>query len=164
MLTSRATVTIAIHVISRSVKEFLVSQNYGLIERLISVLGRDFALSESSNMRKGGLIGLAAAALGLQKVGNLFPATCSGRYHGQNFQETKRFAPDLIKPVLTCMSDKDSRVRYYACESLYNVMKVCKENILPMFNEIFCTLGIVASDLDSDVRTSVELLDRLMKV
>ena len=73
MLTSRATVTIAIHVISRSVKEFLVSQNYGLIERLISVLGRDFALSESPNMRKGGLIGLAAAALGLQKVGIYFP-------------------------------------------------------------------------------------------
>ena len=49
-------------------KEFVVNQNFALIERLIHVLGRDFALSENSNMRKGGLIGLAAAALGLQKV------------------------------------------------------------------------------------------------
>ena len=54
---------------------------------------------------KGGLIGLAAMAIGL---GNK-----TGVYTG-----------DLISPILTCLSDADSRVRYYACESLYNVVKV----------------------------------------
>ena len=56
-------------------------------------------------MRKGGLIGLAAMAIGL------------GR-------ETEAYTEDLVTPILTCLSDADSRVRYYACESLYNVVKV----------------------------------------
>ena len=41
----------------------------------------------------------------------------------KNFQETDRYTNELVKPILICMSDADSRVRYYACESLYNVTK-----------------------------------------
>ena len=33
---------------------------------------------------------------------------------------------ELVKPVLNCMDDTDSRVRFYACESLYNVTKVAR--------------------------------------
>jgi len=36
------------------------------------VLGTDFALSQNSNMRKGGLIGLAAMAIALGKVSAMF--------------------------------------------------------------------------------------------
>ena len=39
-------------------------------------------------------------------------------------KETGVYTEDLIMPILTCLSDADSRVRYYACESLYNVVKV----------------------------------------
>ena len=35
------------------------------IERILTVLGNDYALSSQANLRKGGLIGIAAAALGL---------------------------------------------------------------------------------------------------
>ena len=45
------------------------------------------------------------------------------------------------------MSDSDSRVRYYACESLYNVTKVTRENIMGVFNEIFVAMTIVITDL-----------------
>ena len=38
--------------------------------------------------------------------------------------KTGGYTGDLINPILTCLSDPDSRVRYYACESLYNVVKV----------------------------------------
>ena len=34
------------------------------------------------------------------------------------------YTEELVGPILTCLSDADSRVRYYACESLYNVVKV----------------------------------------
>jgi hypothetical protein len=44
--------------------------NHGQIQKLIKVLGTDFALSLNSNMRKGGLIGLAAMAIALGKVSN----------------------------------------------------------------------------------------------
>jgi len=32
----------------------------------------------------------------------------------------------LLKPVLQCFDDPESRVRYYACESLYNIAKVAR--------------------------------------
>jgi len=45
------------------------------------------------------------------------------------------------------MSDSDSRVRYYACESLYNVTKVTRDNIITVFNEIFVSMTSVITDL-----------------
>ena len=68
-------------------------------------------------------------------------------YLSFSFQETGRYSEDLIQPILTCMSDSDSRVRYYACESLYNVTKVARENIISKFNEIFVSMTSVITDL-----------------
>ena len=55
--------------------------------------------------------------------------------------KTGGYTGDLINPILTCLSDPDSRVRYYACESLYNVVKV-----LPPFHHpsllIICSLRL----------------------
>lgn len=42
------------------------------IRRLLKVLGQDFAMSKNPNSKKGGLIGLAAMAVGLGKVFILF--------------------------------------------------------------------------------------------
>lgn len=39
-------------------------------------------------------------------------------------KESGLYTEELVGPILTCLSDADSRVRYYACESLYNVVKV----------------------------------------
>ena len=39
--------------------------------------------------------------------------------------------------VLTCFEDQDARVRYYACESLYNISKVARGAVLVFFNNIF---------------------------
>lgn len=40
-------------------------------------------------------------------------------------QSTKHYLDALLAPVLHCFDDPDHRVRYYACESLYNIAKVC---------------------------------------
>lgn len=45
-----------------------------------------------------------------------------------------------MPPVLACFTDQDARVRYYACESMYNIAKVAKGEILLFFNEIFDAL------------------------
>lgn len=50
------------------VKEFAAVNNSMQIRRLLKVLGRDFAMSKNPNTKKGGLIGLAAMAVGLGKV------------------------------------------------------------------------------------------------
>lgn len=45
--------------------------------------------------------------------------------------------------MLACFSDQDARVRYYACESMYNIAKVAKGEVLLFFNEIFDALSKV---------------------
>lgn len=45
-----------------------------------------------------------------------------------------------MPPVLACFTDQDARVRYYACEALYNIAKVAKGEILIYFNHIFDAL------------------------
>lgn len=53
-----------------------------------------------------------------------------------------------MPPVLACFSDQDPRVRYYACEAMYNIAKVAKGEILIYFNQIFDALCKV-SDPDA---------------
>lgn len=70
----------------------------------------------------------------------------------------------MISPILANFSDQDLRVRYYACESMYNVVKVARGAVLPHFTEIFSALSRLAADPDQNVKNGSELLDRLMKV
>lgn len=74
------------------------------------------------------------------------------------------FTEELITPILACFSDSDLRVRYYACESLYNVVKVARGSVLPHFSAIFNALSKIATDSEQTVKNGSELLDRLMKV
>lgn len=46
----------------------------------------------------------------------------------------------IVPPVLSSFIDQDSRVRYYACEALYNIAKV---SLMYMF-----TFSILACFLD----------------
>lgn len=48
-----------------------------------------------------------------------------------------------MPPVLACFADNDSRVRYYACEAMYNISKVARTDILEFFNRIFDGLSKV---------------------
>lgn len=59
------------------------------------------------------------------------------------FQDSTSYIPDLVRPVLACFNDADSRVRYYACEALYNVVKVARGAVLEYFNDIFDGLSKV---------------------
>ncbi len=61
------------------------------------------------------------------------------------------------------MDDPEARVRYYACESLYNIAKVVREDILIYFNQIFDGLCKLFADVDVDVKNGSNLLDRLIK-
>ena len=67
-------------------------------------------------------------------------SNCVTSFH---HQDAGLYVDDMVKPVLTCFYDSDSRVRYYGCESLYNIVKVARSAVLPFFNEIFDGLGKV---------------------
>ncbi|CAG9861104.1 unnamed protein product [Phyllotreta striolata] len=130
--------------IEKMVKEFAAVNNTGQIKRLLKVLGQDFAVSQNAHAKKGGLIGLAAIAIALGK-------------------NTETYTDELIRPILNCMVDQDLRVRYYACESLYNVVKVSRGAVLCHFPAIFNSLSKIATDPDHNVKNASELLDRLLK-
>ncbi|XP_030059458.1 protein VAC14 homolog [Microcaecilia unicolor] len=130
--------------IEKLVREFVAQSNATQIKHVIQILSQEFALSQHPHSRKGGLIGLAACAIALGKDSGLY-------------------LKELIEPVLTCFNDADSRLRYYACEALYNIVKVARGSVLPHFNVLFDGLSKLAADPDPNVKSGSELLDRLLK-
>ncbi|XP_063168787.1 protein VAC14 homolog isoform X2 [Candoia aspera] len=131
--------------IEKLVREFVAQNSVAQIKHVIQTLSLEFALSQHPHSRKGGLIGLAACSIALGKDSGLY-------------------LKELIEPVLTCFSDADSRLRYYACEALYNIVKVARGSTLPHFNVLFDGLSKLAADPDPNVKSGSELLDRLLKI
>lgn len=80
------------------------------------------------------------------------------------YQDTGQYTEDLLLPILACFTDSDTRVRFYACESLYNVVKVARGAVLPLFPDIFSALSKLAADPEQHVKNASEHLDRLLKV
>ncbi|XP_072299264.1 protein VAC14 homolog [Eucyclogobius newberryi] len=130
--------------IEKLVREFVAQNNATQIRHVIQILASEFALSQHPHSRKGGLIGLAACSIALGKDSGLY-------------------LKELIEPVLTCFNDSDSRLRYYACEALYNIVKVARGAVLPHFNLLFDGLSKLSADPDPNVKSGSELLDRLLK-
>jgi hypothetical protein len=107
-------------------------------------LVQEFALSAHANNRKGGLIALASAAIGL----------------GPQIAEHL----DLLVPAITkSFNDPEARVRFYACESLFNLSKICRGAVLAFFGDIFAGICKLVADQDTDVKNGAALYDRLLK-
>lgn len=86
---------------------------------------------------------------------------------------------------MQCFVDNDNKVRYYACESFYNIAKAARGLVLQFFNELFDDLCKVsqllirpllfliahltdthnqlAADPDVHVRSAADVLDGLVK-
>ncbi len=67
----------------------------------------------------------------------------------------------LVPPVLSVFEDEHPRVRYYACEAMYNIIKVAKP--MRYFNEIFDGTGRHTADPDKDVKAGAVYLDKVLK-
>ncbi len=61
-------------------------------------------------------------------------------------------AQKIVPPVLHSFTDQDSRVRYYACEALYNIAKVARGGIISFFNDVFDALCKLSADSDPNVQ------------
>ncbi|CAH9095991.1 unnamed protein product [Cuscuta epithymum] len=126
------------------VKQLAAAGDHDKITAVINLLAHEYAYSPQANNRKGGLIGLAAATVGLTS-------------------EASQHLEQIVPPVLTSFSDQDSRVRYYACEALYNIAKVVRGDFIVFFNQIFDALCKLSADSDANVQSAAHLLDRLVK-
>ncbi|KAI1438169.1 vacuole morphology and inheritance protein [Xylaria sp. CBS 124048] len=131
--------------LERSIREHMIGKDYSRVESIIQHLCDEYAYAvHQPHARNGGLIGLAAAAIALGP-------------------ELPRYLDIIVPPVLACFTDQDARVRYYACESMYNIAKVAKGEILRYFNHIFNALCKLGADSELSVKNGAELLDRLVK-
>jgi vacuole morphology and inheritance protein 14 len=114
------------------------------ILKMIGSLNKDFVENVNPNHRKGGLIGLAAVALALK-------------------DRTAEYLDFILPSILMLLADHDYRVRYYACESLYNIVKVARESSLKFLNRMYDGLCLLYSDIDADVRNGAHVLDKVMR-
>ncbi|KAI1826296.1 vacuole morphology and inheritance protein [Xylaria intraflava] len=131
--------------LERSIREHMIAKDYNRVESIIQHLCDEYAYAvHQPHARNGGLIGLAAAAIALGP-------------------ELPKYLEIIVPPVLACFTDQDARVRYYACESMYNIAKVAKGEILRYFNHIFDALCKLGADSELSVKNGAELLDRLVK-
>ncbi|VAI08191.1 unnamed protein product [Triticum turgidum subsp. durum] len=126
------------------VKQLSTAGEHDKIAAVIGLLTNDFTYSPQANHRKGGLIGLAAVTVGLTS-------------------EAAQHLELIVPPVLNSFLDQDSRVRYYACEALYNIAKVVRGDFIIYFNKIFDALCKLSADSDANVQSAAHLLDRLVK-
>ncbi|KAL1201089.1 VAC14-like protein [Cardamine amara subsp. amara] len=126
------------------VKNLTSAGDHDKISKVIEMLIKEFAKSPQANHRKGGLIGLAAVTVGLSS-------------------EAAQYLEQIVPPVINSFSDQDSRVRYYACEALYNIAKVVRGEFIIFFNQIFDALCKLSADSDANVQSAAHLLDRLVK-
>ncbi|XP_057445520.1 protein VAC14 homolog [Lotus japonicus] len=125
-------------------KQLATAGDHDKITAVINLLTTEYTYSPQANHRKGGLIGLAAATVGLTN-------------------EASQHLEQIVPPVLNSFSDQDSRVRYYACEALYNIAKVVRGEFIIYFNQIFDALCKLSADSDGNVQSAAHLLDRLVK-
>ncbi|KAF9915942.1 PtdIns(3,5)P(2) sythesis regulation factor [Lobosporangium transversale] len=130
--------------VEKNIHGYIYHDQKDKIAKTISALVEDFVYSLSPNARNGGLIGLAAASISL---GNGVPS----------------YLDRIVPPVIMCFADQDSCVRYYACESMYNIAKVARGSILRYFNELFDAMSKLYADQELSVTGGAELLDRLVK-
>ncbi|XP_065323347.1 protein VAC14 homolog isoform X2 [Gordionus sp. m RMFG-2023] len=134
--------------IQKLVKNLVIINDKRVINNVIQTLNNDFIMSHNVNARKGGCISLAATAIGLEKF-------------------VTGYVSSLVNPVVSCFYDSDNGVRYYACEALYNIVKVCRSAILVShentLKEVFIGLSKLACDTDLNVQNGSQPLDRLLK-
>lgn len=131
--------------LERVIRELVAAKDYSRVKAILEQLCNEYAYAvHQPHARNGGLIGLAAAAIALGP-------------------ELPRYLEMIVPPVLACFTDQDARVRYYACESMYNIAKVAKGEILKYFNFIFDALCKLGADSELSVKNGAELLDRLIK-
>ncbi|RSL87422.1 hypothetical protein BHE90_006209 [Fusarium euwallaceae] len=131
--------------LERVIRELVSVKDYQRVHDILEQLCNEYAYAvHQPHARNGGLIGLAAAAIALGP-------------------ELPRYLAKIVPPVLACFTDQDARVRYYACEAMYNIAKVAKGEILVYFNSIFDQLCKLGADSELSVKNGAELLDRLIK-
>lgn len=120
------------------------------VRAILLLLSDDYVRSTNEDARKGGVVGLAACAIGLKKASD----------DDTDIMECRDL---ILASVVHACQDHSQRVRYYATESLFNVVKVIPALAVQHFFILFEILRSLYADVDPDVRSGTEFLDKKLK-
>lgn len=136
--------------IEKVIRGLVNEEELDRVRAILLLLSDDYVRSNSEDARKGGVVALAACGIGLKKASSEDAKILECR--------------DLIlASVVHACQDHSQRVRYYATESLFNVVKVIPTLAVQHFFILFEILRSLYADVDVDVRSGAELLDKKLK-
>jgi hypothetical protein len=135
--------------IEKVVRSLVSQEDYNRVRAILLLLSDDYVRSTNEDARKGGVVALAACAIGLKKASV-----------GKEVVECRDL---ILASVVHACQDHSQRVRYYATESLFNLTKVIPSLAVQHFFILFEILRSLYADVDLDVRSGAELLDKKLK-
>lgn len=136
--------------IEKVVRSLVVQEDYERVRAILLLLSDDYVRSTNEDARKGGAVALAACAIGLKKA-------------NESRRDVLECRDLILASVIHACQDHSQRVRYYATESLFNVTKVIPSLAVQHFFILFEILRSLYADVDLDVRSGSELLDKKLK-
>lgn len=131
--------------IEKVVRSLAQQNEWDRVRAILLLLSDDYVRSTSEDARKGGVVALAASAIGIKRKAS------------EDCQDL------ILASVVHACQDHSQRVRYYATESLFNVVKVLPGLANQHFFILFEILRSLYADVDADVRSGAELLDKKLK-
>jgi len=136
--------------IEKVVRSLVIQDDYNKVRAILLLLSDDYVRSTNEDARKGGAVALAACAIGLKKA-------------NEKRRDVIECRDLILASVVHACQDHSQRVRYYATESLFNVTKVIPSLAVQHFFILFEILRSLYADVDLDVRSGAELLDKKLK-
>ena len=134
------------HNLQRFIKEqYALRKSSEIIEKSIEFFSETYLKSLDDTYRQAGLMAFSAIASSL------------------NIRDDAKYIENLLNSVLSCCRDNNTKVKYYAIEAIYNIVKICRQHVLFMFTTLFRTIVDLCTGIDKDVKKATKKLDSLLK-
>lgn len=114
-------------------------------DECIKCISDELIASVQTHHRIGGLVSLSSIARGSR--GQLLPGSIAL----------------AVRSCYECTGDDEFKVRLAACETLHNIVKSCRAQVLPDFKSVFESICRLSGDPEMEVRAAAPALDRQIK-
>ena len=115
------------------------------LKECIRAISNELITSNVIHHRAGGILALTSIVLGMKD------------------DYLDEVLGSALKICLKLFDDPEARVRYYACEGVFNILKVVRGRCLPYFTYVFDGLCKLTTDPDHENRHITPIMDRILK-
>lgn len=134
------------HYLQKFIKEqYAIKKSNEIIDKSIRYFHEVYLTSVDDSYRQAGLMAFSAISSAMTS------------------RDDSQYIESLVTPVISCCRDNNMKVKYYAVECLYNIVKVSRKSVLFMFNQFFKTNVDLCIGGDKEVKKAAKKLDSLLK-